>query len=135
MHADRLLKLADYLEQVVAKLPAESFSLHTWAANAPECGTVCCAVGHGCSIPEFQAAGLRLVWNDDGAEPWLGEGETNGGWDAVTTFFGIEHRNASWLFSGGRYPSHPSPTPADVAQRISEFVTRKQSEVHEVAAP
>src|SRR5665213_1578337 len=57
----RLLKLANYLDEV----PAERFSFVSWVGSDWKegeslCSTTACALGHACSIPEFQALGLRL---------------------------------------------------------------------------
>lgn len=69
MNVDRLNKLANLLDTV----PPEKFDLNYWGlvskvARVPntldiskdECGTVACACGWACTIPEFREAGLYL---------------------------------------------------------------------------
>lgn len=63
MNAERLLKLADFLDTV----PPERFEYAVWASEAttdlraPGCGTKACALGWATAIPEFAALGLRLA--------------------------------------------------------------------------
>ncbi len=120
MRTDRLLRLADHLETVVAKAP-ETFDMDTFG-RAMACGTVCCALGHACSIPEFREAGLRMEWVPDGPNE-CGEvvvaGARNFG--AAEVFFGIEDRTASYLF-GPDDPEAPKRTTVEVADRIRKFV-------------
>ncbi len=114
MNAERLLRLADHLDTV----PPELFDLAHWGSRVP-CGTVCCAVGHACLMPEFQAAGFRAVWDEDGFEPEF-SGLTD--WDATELFFGIGHVTALCLFSAQSYPVGAPATAAQVAARIRAFV-------------
>lgn len=123
MNTERLLRLADYLEDVVAKLPAERFDMNNWATPTPHCGTACCAVGHACSIPEFQAAGLAMSIDEEGhGEPVIrpDDGSMFSSWQAVEAFFGITHREAACLFDAGRY--FAGVRPQEVAARIRQFV-------------
>lgn len=126
MHADRLLRLADYLETVVAKLPPEQFHMAQWGIRDPDCGTACCAVGHAAAIPEFRAAGLSLEWETGDAEPVFGDCF---GWRAVCKFFGLAFIEAEPLFSptyyfdcDGREVPANEITPGMVAARIRDYV-------------
>lgn len=118
MNVERLLKLADHLGTV----PLERFDMFSW-----KCGTLACAVGHACSIPEFQNAGLHLHrrsgLNFSTVAPVFGDYD---GWGAVHLFFDLNIRDADFLFSENEYPEQ-ARTPAGVADRIREFVVERQS--------
>ena len=141
VNVERLLRLAAHLETV----PAEAFDMGDWAVRHT-CGTTCCALGHACTIPEFAAAGLTLVWDaDERAQPIRATPECRDdvgrlvvGFRAAVAFFGIEPRDARDLFDPERYipdVSRPdadetalwaSIRPADVADRIRELVRGHQ---------
>jgi hypothetical protein len=64
MNAQRLLKLADFLDTV----DPSNFNYNYWhtglreprtAPQEPECGTTACALGWAAHVPEFQEAGLE----------------------------------------------------------------------------
>lgn len=80
MRKDRLLKLAEVLDQV----PNENFRMEWWLTdlrgrkpsfknlerpngeNTPvTCGTAACALGWACFIPEFKEAGLKFTGERD----------------------------------------------------------------------
>jgi hypothetical protein len=69
MNADRLLKLANFLDN----LPPERFRFNAWVGDGWECkpdlscGTTACALGWATTIPEFAAAGLCLRRVADGS--------------------------------------------------------------------
>jgi hypothetical protein len=113
MNKERLKRLANYLDTV----KPEEFNLKDW-----KCGTVACAVGHACSIPEFSAAGLKLefVHGINRWTPILGDDES---WEAVKLFFGIDDADARWLFCMHDYESGYETTAAQVSARIREFVS------------
>ncbi len=131
------MKLADYLENVVAKNP-ESFDLGDWAYKYPKCGAVCCAVGHACDIPEFKADGLRLEWHPrtpafgiEGVNrgiPVFGESRRG---DAAQAFFELAPSAVDYLFTEEAYwegsgVEYPEPVPiANVIRRIREYVAHK----------
>lgn len=128
MNSERLLRLAAHLDTV----PAGVFDMTQWAIKA-DCGTVACALGHACSVPEFAAAGLRLHWSDGPYESacvrLAGENPHNG-YGVASSFFDIDLQDAHHLFSPGDYlgaDGNPRAGddihPAEVAQRIREFVT------------
>lgn len=113
---DRLLALANHMRG----LKAEQLDMDVWA-----CGAAACAVGHACSIPEFQEAGLTLVPMNDSQDEMGLTLETDGmraasNWEAVQQFFGIDRPTANFLFDGDMYSQ--VPTPQDVAERLSNYV-------------
>lgn len=129
MRADLLHLLADYIE----KVPEDTFDM-TYFAKAPRgatdpehhCGTKFCIIGHGCNIPEFKAAGLRLVWGERQA----GNGEMiarieladdplhRGGFSAICHLLDIDTDQATYLF-GEEAPVH---SPQHAAERIRNFI-------------
>lgn len=115
MNTERLLRLANHLEQVVAPHPG-TFDLGSWKN---ECGTTYCAVGHACSIPELRAIGLRLSPSAEKGEFYP---EFNGleGWCAVEVVFDLTSKEAYDLFSSDSYLKGTKPT--DVARRIRDLV-------------
>lgn len=127
MNEKNLLLLADRLEKVPAarwdygRFRSEGANLAT-----PWCGSVGCAIGHGCEVPELRAAGL------DFDSPIV----------SARLVFGLKDNEAWYLFAypdwhgyahdyerDGCDPEH-SPgcalswksTAADVAHHIREFV-------------
>lgn len=122
MNKDRLLTLARYLPTV----KVETFKLSDW-----QCGVAACAVGHACSIPEFQAEGLTLCAVTPGSTPRstlavaaVPSYRNERGWDAVKEFFDLSYDDAEYLFSRFRYPGNVTPT--DVADRIMNFTRVKR---------
>ena len=113
MNQDRLLKLANHLRTVAP----ETFDLASWS-----CGGAACAVGHACTIPEFQAQGIKMG-------PYegllLGSGVPRfgqySGWPAVRAFFCLTWDQAQELFAGHCYPAGLDGA-HHVADRIEEFV-------------
>ena len=63
MNAERLLKLADFLET----LPPERFDYSDWVGwnwkgdQTLSCGTPACALGWAAAMPEFRELGLQLI--------------------------------------------------------------------------
>lgn len=117
MNTERLLRLAEHIES----LPAEQFDMETWGQQS-ECGTVCCAFGHACSVPEFRAAGLELLWKDesDGTRSAVPFFCGLAGFYAAREFFGISRQQAEYLFCDADYEDD-APTAPVVAARIREL--------------
>lgn len=123
VHVDRLNRLADHLDTV----PVEQFDLQDWvgAANlGPDgfeivagCGTVACAVGHACLMPEFQDEGLKF---DDDVPCYMTFDRNFYGWFAVEEFFGLAFDSADKMFSAGSYDDYA--TSSEVAARIRQFL-------------
>lgn len=72
IYKDRILLLADFLEQ----LPPKRFNFSTWVGydwGGREdllCGTTACGLGWATTIPEFRTLGLRLMkFDKPGAAP------------------------------------------------------------------
>lgn len=137
MHLQRLTALAAML----ASVPVEKFNIgawrDSWAADSdgvlelddanllnPACGTVGCAIGWACAMPEFIAQGLR--W--DLTQPIYekpGAPDSFASWRAVMKFFDIPFEYAENLFGASEYDTW-NPTPADVAARITALVATAQ---------
>lgn len=108
MNKERLLKLAAFLETV----PPERFDYNTWAGEdwqgKPDlsCGTTACAFGWATAIPEFAAAGLKLVKNRHGSIhvelAGMAYDQETGGYDrslsSAVQFFDISSMDAHYLF-------------------------------------
>jgi hypothetical protein len=102
MRSDRLNVLADYLEKVVAKLPPSRWDMYSWGLSQ-ECGTAYCALGWATFVPEFAAAGLRLVWDDEGsAAVKFGIGNNQDSMSSGAQFFEIDPKTASRLFNADK---------------------------------
>ena len=120
----RLLRLARHLR----KVPRDRFRLSTWWRK-DECGTVACAMGHACEIPEFKKLGLHL------GKPEKGIGgailrfprfRRQASIQAAALFFGIRGEDAMELFYpyGDGSSLGPDATPAQVARHIERWVRR-----------
>lgn len=135
---DRLTTLAAHLDL----LPDELFYLGAWFASrkptdrelddemfvldaedfeSNDCGTIACAVGHACRIPEFQTAGLKVLNNRPVYVPEKFK-YGDSGWSAVMGFFGLTESEALHLFLESEYPDGGRTTPAQVVERIRAFV-------------
>lgn len=128
----RLLKLADFLEQ----LPRKALKMETWVASRtgeppsvsePKCGTTACALGWAAVIPGFRRAGLRLagmgVSLHHGGHEYVPMYEGYSGFSAGAKFFGMSLGASDHLFGADSYPGDPSKTtPKAVAKRIRKLV-------------
>jgi hypothetical protein len=117
MKTRELLQLADYLETPKV---AEEWDFLFWG-RAADCGTVCCALGHACSVFPND---LRLVWHTH-RTGLKGEAYVEGAAgllniEAAADFFEIEHSQAMCLFTANGYLHLPPSriTPRMVATRI-----------------
>ena len=138
MNTDRLLKLAAHLRTV----PPDSFNLSQWVAPAHNgmdkdqvvnsivhsCGTVACAVGHACCMPEFNKQGLQFGPRGAAIEPMYIDPNDpdrwpHTSWRAVRMFFGLDEESGYHLFGDWRYEETRSRTAAaQVADRIEQYV-------------
>jgi hypothetical protein len=135
VNTSRLRTLAAFLRT----LPPERFNYAHWVGDdwqgAPDlsCGTTACALGWATTIPEFRAAGLRLVRTVIGLEV-LFEDEDGFVTDDSTTsaeaFFDISRSDARWLFvpwtwtvgpDGASGPNEDASA-LEVADHIDRFV-------------
>lgn len=135
----RLLKLAEFLRTV----PSNRFYYGAWNISSDlgpkewkkgekklECGTAACALGWGTTIPSFRRAGLKLM-------PGLvrldhEDGDSDFGFEAGVSFFGITYGESEYLFSpaGGE----GNATPKQVAKKIEKFVEKRIRENERQAA-
>lgn len=124
MNTERLLILADYLEEVVAREP-ESFDMRVWWEQRPnyECGYAGCAIGHAARIPEFAEAGFHLSTAPITRN--TPEFEDEQGFLAIGKFFDITSSEAYALFFRANYSGWNDPF--EVAARIRELVTKTGS--------
>lgn len=126
---ERLLFLADALEADAANENGMRFDLGCWLMAQEHftdeelpprsCGTIGCAMGLACLLPEFQALGLKV--RPSGA-PWYRDKSE---FDAAASFFDIPRGDATFLFSGDRYEDLPTREAAGelaVANRIRQYV-------------
>lgn len=113
--AEKLTLLADHLEAI----PAKAIRLEYW-----KCGTVACAVGHACQIPEFQKMGLEI--EPSFHFPPLYNERT--GWSAVRAFFEIDNYEADFLFSIFDYNLSQLKNPKrHVIKRLRKFVELRKA--------
>ena len=122
MRADRLTRLADFLESDVKD---DVFDMGTWGRETP-CGTVACAFGWAAHIPEFERAGLKkrsyrsLTTGVEHFDIYFGP---VCGILAASDFFEISVEQACYLFNDMEYPDSDTCTPVHVVvERIREFV-------------
>ena len=113
MLADRLEKLAHFLEHDVR---AEEFDMGTWGQRGfweHACGTAACAMGWATVC--FPGEGLRMVFPK--ASEWTGSVIYDGasGFEAAARFFEIPFDHALRLF-GTR------GSPGAVAERLLEYI-------------
>jgi hypothetical protein len=115
VYKERLLRLADFLDGL---LPTQ-LAMWTWVTSRDAdgtiggCGTVACAIGWACTIPEFQEAGLSF---DSREKSPRFNGKHDG--SAAAAFFGLAPAEVHHLF----YPQfyEDKPTPRVVADRIRD---------------
>lgn len=99
---DRLTTLRDFLKT----LGTDQLDMDRWMH---QCGTVACALGWACTIPEFKAAGLYIEEVHPGKflpvfEPGnIRSGERYSGYDAAKAFFELEREEVWRLFNPDRY--------------------------------
>lgn len=122
MNIERLQTLANHLKTIVC----EEFDLSYWYKEN-DCGSVACAVGHGCNIPEFQNLGLRMAFDPTQTSVYfryVPRFEDKKGFNAIEAFFEISDDMAEWLFDASYYlVDHASEvTPAMVVDRIQEVI-------------
>ena len=106
METERLLKLADFIEEVV---PENRFDMHHFLGTnddfpeedihpdqlEAECGTSACAAGWATLL--FKKEGLKLAQEPYG-QMWNPAFEEYEGYDALSIFFNIDITDASCIF-------------------------------------
>lgn len=128
----RLQTLRDYVRDHV---PDREFNMGFWFFKSA-CRTVGCALGHGCTIPEFNKAGLRLVKapaSDYGsAEHFVvrlygrgGKLRGMGAQGAGARFFGITEQEAGDLFlSSSYYHATGAAAKAEFVRKINKLIAQ-----------
>lgn len=130
MRLDLLTLLADHLDTI----DTDTFDMRNW-----KCGYKACAIGHACTLPEFNKAGLYLL---DGPNNYdvVNYGPHNGSssnpydwinmaYDAVESVLELSFEDTFNLFSPYKdEKKHYNQDPKAVANEIREFV-RQHSEV------
>lgn len=133
MNIERL----EHMIVILNKINSANFNLGNWGKINPEknlsikaqqeCGTVCCAIGWALMSPKFQKEGLKtskyfsFFVGQNAIAPVFGKdshGYQYEGWDAVSMFFKIKRKTASFLFDEASYLSGADTTPAQVIERI-----------------
>lgn len=114
--------LAEELEKNAANPRGMKFDLSTWFGDkenmsmAPDCGTVGCAVGLACLMPEFKKEGLTVEFGTFAMCPRY---RKQSGWDAVEAFFGLNYDDSEHLFSVDAYEDGPT-TGAEAELRVAK---------------
>lgn len=127
IHAERLLRLAEFLETV----PKERFDLSSWVGEDwggkqdLSCGTTACAMGWAATMPEFRELGLKIA--SQGRRVYVGEPEDgySSSAYAIISIFGPEAEEEVLFYPGGWGSGgggEDSPTPWGFANRIRRFV-------------
>lgn len=120
---DRLAILVMYLTD---RVKDKEFDLGDWI-----CGSVACALGHACLIPEFQEAGflpskkpISTVGGKTGGVIYpVYQGKT--GLEAAVLFFAITYEQATQLFYPSGYPKGAFASRKDVIAKITQFIETK----------
>lgn len=138
----RLLVLAAALRANAANPTGAKFDLATWMIypqrKGPtiDCGTVVCAVGLACIVPELKAEGLSWSFNYElTRDPAKAAGqptfEGRIGFPAVINFFELssmtdaEHLFVDVNYVHDRLPTVGAAAELAVAERIEEFVAAR----------
>ena len=135
MNRQRLNLLANNLRNLATTSKVPYFNLSVWfnadyhevdewepitdtngvlTKTIPDCGTVACAVGHACLMPEFNKMGLKF---DEDYSPVYREHEQ---WEAVKAFFDIDEFQSNNLFRSHHYDEDVI-TPLMVAEKINDL--------------
>ena len=101
MHADKLLRLADFLQNDVKD---DWFNLNhfaDWGFNEKKCGTTACALGWASQVPEWQGV-ITLVESKLIGEVNVCYNDYRN-FDAGEKFFDIDDEACSYLFYPAKY--------------------------------
>jgi hypothetical protein len=136
MNRERLKRLATLLEGYrEGNLPG--FDLQSWGEfevrpggflwlGQHSCNTVACAVGLACASAVFAEDGLSYAQDKCGRLNPMFQGLE--GWDAVKTFFGLDHSQAVELLAEHSYDVTKGEAAAQaVAARIREMIARRDT--------
>lgn len=135
VHADRLLRLAAFLDDV----PPHRFDYSRWVGTDWKgkedlsCGTTACALGWATTMPEFRRLGLRLGLDMGTGVVHLKTQRPNF-WSspiyASEKVFGLTYKEHGYLFGAAEGPSGErslaeGARATTVAKHIRRFVKRK----------
>src|SRR5689334_21212945 len=112
--AERLEYLAAFLENV----SAERLTFSRWYGGGKGCAVGLAATQEA----RIQAQGLSLA-NEDCLKECRPVYAGKSDWEAVTTFFGISHEDATLLFTPAGYAGELRPHPHRIAERIRSFLS------------
>lgn len=116
LYLTRCEMLAERLEQGGFARP---FDIAAWRT---------CAVGVACTMPEFQAQGLRF----DGDRPIYTDPRTGAPYPehmAAKLFFGLTEEKTSWFFAANRYDDDDKINALECARRLREHVAKGRAEL------
>ena len=111
--AERLEYLAAFLESA----SPERVTFSRWYGSGKGCAVGLAAVQE----PRIQAQGLQLA-NEESLKECRPVYREKSDWDAVTTFFGISHEDATMLFTPAGYHGELRPHPQTIAARIRTYL-------------
>ncbi len=117
---DRLIRLADFLDQV----PAGMLTFTRWYGDSRGCA-IGLAAAHD---PWFQAQGLTLV-GDGTLKECRPVFEHHSEWPAVAHFFEIALSDALDIFTAGGYGGKLRPPACDVAVKLRAYLAETAAEV------
>jgi len=132
MNATRLLKLADFLDQ----LPRQKFDFARIAheghksmrdalkAGKHRCGTVACAIGWTPVVFPRLVRWVTLNIGSRDLDVCLRSDDDSIDFDAAAQIFDIEYDDACFLFDPGDSRLGDGATPKQVAKHIRKFVKR-----------
>lgn len=121
MRTDLLIALRDKLRS----LPPELFDINQWRSD---CGTVACAAGWACTMPEFNRAGLHMT-GDPGAPAWYKDNPEYCGRPVLYNYTALQKvlecrfHVTNGLFNPEYYSNESPVTPSQVANRIQFLIT------------
>ncbi len=109
---ERLEYLATFLENV----SPDRLTFSRWYGTGKGCAVGLAAIQEA----SIQAQGLSLA-NEDSLKECRPVYAGKSDWEAVTTFFGISHEDATLLFTPAGYGGELRPHPHRIAARIRSF--------------
>jgi hypothetical protein len=111
--SERLEYLASFLELA----SPERVTFSRWYGSGKGCAVGLAAVQE----PRIQAQGLSLA-DEESLKECRPVYRQKSDWEAVTTFFGISHEDATLLFTPAGYHGELRPHPRRIAERIRGYL-------------
>ena len=130
MNKERLLKLADYVDDNVSPLKFSMSSFFSRSVTKLDdlhsCGTTACLAGWACNIPEFQKAGLATKVYSQFNPYVVPSYEGSETFTAMEKFFDLTEEQAEYLFGEysdqGETIDRKNERPEDATRRIRRLV-------------